>query len=366
VKRSNTADCKSVGIRLRRFESYTLHQNMNDKLKELIEKSQSILITSHVGPDADSLCSSILMGQILKTNFPNKQIVLSMEEEYRTLSFLENYGSIEFKSLPDALNEHKPQLLIILDGNNVPRCTRQPEAARKLIADGSVGLVVIDHHEPIDIEPGALYINQKSPAVTQDVYEILLSDLKLEKPKDYAQTAMIGIYSDTGGFTYDNPRNKDTFKMASELIADGASTELAASQLTQYSHNGLEVLAELIKNIHQTKECTYTYVSDEFYKQWQDNSRPADAIHEGFDIFLHNFLRNIEGRFWGFAVYPDQNAKVKTYSVSFRSLQGRVDVSQYARKLGGGGHRPAAGAKIETDSVENALASVKAAVGLVE
>ncbi len=29
VKRSNTTDCKSVGIRLRRFESYTLHQKTN-------------------------------------------------------------------------------------------------------------------------------------------------------------------------------------------------------------------------------------------------------------------------------------------------------------------------------------------------
>lgn len=29
VKRSNTADCKSAGLCLRRFESYTLHQKMN-------------------------------------------------------------------------------------------------------------------------------------------------------------------------------------------------------------------------------------------------------------------------------------------------------------------------------------------------
>ena len=337
-----------------------------NKLKELIDTSGRILITSHLGPDADSLCSSLLLGEILKTNFPDKTVVVCMEEEYKPLSFLDKYEQIDFLPLAESLAKYQPQLLIILDGNNVTRCSREPAPALEFISDKKINIAIIDHHEQIDMEQGATYINRKSSAVTQDIYELCFNGFNLKRPEKYAQTAMIGLYSDTGGFTYDTPRYKDAFKMAGELIDDGASAELAANQLAQYSHDGLEVLAELIKNVQQTQECTYSYISDGFYDAWASRNRPLEAIHEGFDIFLHNFLRNIEGRFWGFAIYPDQNAKVKTYSVSFRSLQGRVDVAEFARKLGGGGHKPAAGAKIQTDGVQTALASVKAAVGLIE
>ncbi len=339
---------------------------MTEKLKKLIEKSTNILITAHLGPDADSLCSAISLKDILITNYSEKKVTICMEEEYRSLSFLKDYDSIEFKSLQDGIEGHEPELLIILDGNNLGRCTRDPSQVRRLIDDLGISIVVIDHHPEEDIEPGAIYINRGSPAVIEDVYEVFFKELRLTKPKDYAQTFMIGLYSDTGGFTYDNPRYKDTFKMASELIEDGASTELAANLLTQYSKSGLEVLTELITNVRQTKDCTYTFITDAFYKKWKEDSKPADAIHEGFDIFLHQFLRNIEGRFWGFAIYPDPSAKVRTYRISFRALQGRVDVSQFARKLGGGGHKPAAGARIESESVDKALVAVKAVVGLVE
>src|SRR5665213_617581 len=235
---------------------------MHNELKKYIQDATSILITAHIGPDADSLCSSLLLKEILKINFPDKKVTICMEEEYETLDFLDNYETIEFAPLATALANHRPELLVILDGNNVARCSRNPEPAQKFIVDNKITTVIIDHHEPIGIEPGAVYINRKSPAVTQDIYEIFFIELGLHRPANYAQTAMIGLYSDTGGFTYDNPRNKDTFRMASELIEDGASAELAANQLTQYSHEGLEALGELIKNIHQTKDCTYTYISD--------------------------------------------------------------------------------------------------------
>lgn len=334
---------------------------MINELKKIIEKSERVFITSHLGPDADSLCSSLLLSQALETNYPDKKVTVCMEEEYKALDFLDNYSAIEFGPLAEVIKKYNPELLIILDANNIARCSREPEAVRETLAS-KVQLAVIDHHEPLSIEPGALYINQKSPAVTQDVYEICFNEWGLQKPENYAQTAMVGLYSDTGGFTYDNPRYKDTFKMAIELVDDGANTELAAAQLTRYSKAGLEVLNELIKNINQTDDYTYAYISDEFYAKWQSENRPPDAIHEGFDIFLHNFIRNIEGRDWGFTIYPDPKAKEKTYSVSFRSLQGRVDVSAFARELGGGGHKPAAGAKIKCNSVEEALAKVKAAI----
>lgn len=335
-------------------------------LRDLISGAAHILITAHLGPDADSICSSLLLADILRTNYPQKRITVSMDEKMPSLAFVGGYESIDFISLGESLLKYRPQLLIILDGNNLPRTTREVGPARDYMDSHGVRTAIIDHHPAVDVDACDVYINRQSPAATQDIFEICFSELKLRRPAGYAQTAMTGLYADTGGFTYENPRYKDTFKMATQLIDDGASTELAANQLSQYTYEGLEVLSELLKNIVQTDDCTYTYISDGFYDKWLADDMPVEAVHEGFDIYMHGFIRNIEGRFWGFAVYPDPLAKQKTYNVSLRSLQGRVDVAAIARKLGGGGHRPAAGAKVRADSIKEVLRAVKEAAGLIK
>ena len=49
-------------------------------------------------------------------------------------------------------------------------------------------------------------------------------------------------------------------------------------------------------------------------------------------------------------------------SVSLRSVYESTDVSQIANKLGGGGHKPAAGAKIEAKNLEEAIQKVQDAI----
>ena len=48
MKRSNTTDCKSVGICLRRFESYTLHQAHLAQLVERIHGKDEVTGSSPV------------------------------------------------------------------------------------------------------------------------------------------------------------------------------------------------------------------------------------------------------------------------------------------------------------------------------
>jgi hypothetical protein len=46
VKRSNTRDCKSLGLCLRRFESYTLHQNVSIMNKKIINYAHCIVLAA--------------------------------------------------------------------------------------------------------------------------------------------------------------------------------------------------------------------------------------------------------------------------------------------------------------------------------
>jgi nanoRNase/pAp phosphatase (c-di-AMP/oligoRNAs hydrolase) len=79
-------------------------------------------------------------------------------------------------------------------------------------------------------------------------------------------------------------------------------------------------------------------------------------------MFVDQYIRNIDGRVSGFLVLKSPKMGPNSYSVSFRSIAGELDVSKVAKTLHGGGHIPAAGGKIEADSAEHALEMVKKAI----
>lgn len=338
---------------------------MEQQLKQLIESSNSIVITSHIGPDGDSISSSLLLWKFLTHNYGNKNITVAMEEAASSLAFIDGYDQIEFGDLTSSLNAHKPDLVIILDANNIGRISRNPDKCYDFLEESGVKLAIIDHHEPTDKDESDIYINQKSPAVAQDIYEIFIEKLGLQKPDGYAQTAIVGIYTDTGGFIYRNLDYRKTFMIVSKLLEDGANLEVVVNRLNQISQPALRVLSELVANTANSGDCTYSFLSDEFIEQSAGNDW-VEYIREGADLYRNVLLRNIEGRPWGFVVYRDLLADERLYSVSFRAISGTKNVQEIAVKLGGGGHTPAAGAKIQTNSVEQAIQAVKEAAGLVK
>ena len=325
------------------------------KLQRLIEGAGKILITSHIGPDGDAVASCLLLYKIFQLNYPQTAVRIALEEKPYGLDFLPGVTELEVKPLPETLEAFKPDLLIALDANNVNRLSRHPDEVREHIKSSGLKLVIIDHHEPENIEANQLYINNSSPAVTLDVYEIFFHELSYEKPDGYAQVAATGIYTDTGGFINRNLNYRKTFEIMPQLIADGADLEDIANNLNRIGENGFKVLRELIDNTASGDGYTFSYISDELAK----NPENLEAIRQATDIFRSEFLRNIDGKNWGFIVYRDSLAPKDVYSVSFRAVSGGQDVSKIAGKLGGGGHKPAAGAKFEANSIEEAINKVQ-------
>lgn len=333
------------------------------KLKELIETSSKILITSHISPDPDAVSSLLLAGTALKKNFSDKQIAMVLEEEPIGLEFLAGYKEIEFGPLNTALAEYTPDLIILVDANNYDRASRlSGDKVRGYISQNHVKTVIIDHHEPVGKDNADVYINQDSPATAQDVYEVLFDYLGLEKPAGFAQATMLGLYSDTGGFAYENPRHSATFKLADELIDAGANIEEINNLSQQYTDGDIKVLAELAGNATHQVDYSYSFISDEFVGEWLRDGRNGAELHRGTGIFVNDFIRNIGGRRWGFIVYKNVLAGDNIYSVSFRSVGNTKDVSGIAASLGGGGHKPAAGAKFEASSVQDAVSKVESAI----
>jgi phosphoesterase RecJ-like protein len=327
-------------------------------LKNLLEKTQNILITSHVSPDPDSVCSMLLLGLTLEKNYADKKITVSAEEAADNLNFLAGYNKIKTQSLADALNNQ--DLIIIVDAMNFDRCTRNNgQTISQKVKENNIPLAIIDHHQPLGVEQNALYLNNDNSSATQEIYELLFNELKLQKPDGYAEIAMSGIYSDTAGFTYLKDNYKDTLTIAGELISAGAKLEVIKSKLQQYSLDEIAPIQEILSNIKLEDEYTFSYLGDDFVDEWLKTGKTSAALNIAKSYFMDNFSRNIDGREWGFALYKEPVIGDGYYSISFRAINGTKDVSVLASKLNGGGHKAAAGARVQAKNVEEAVLKIQ-------
>jgi phosphoesterase RecJ-like protein len=337
--------------------------NSND-LKTIVDNSGTILITSHVSPDPDAVCSVLLLTETLKNNYQDKKIFAVLEEKpSQDLSFLKGYDGITFQPIAQAIKDHKPDLLVIVDANSYKRISREEaDEIQTLVAKSAIKTAVIDHHEPDDKDQTDVYINGGCPATVQEVYSLLFDKFKLPKPPGYEEVTMLGILSDTNRFRYKNPKHRETFELVSDLIDAGADIEKLEARLDFYSPEQLAVVAELLNNLVSDKGFNYSFIGDAFMGDWQAQAKSFDEFHSGTDLFVNSYIRNIRPNTWGFIAYKDPMFAEPTYHISFRAQNGSQDVSAIARALGGGGHKPAAGAVIKAAGIEDALTKIKDAI----
>lgn len=334
-----------------------------DKILEIVKVSKKILVTSHISPDTDALCSVLLGGLTLRHNFADKQVEMVLEENLTAdLSFLKGYSEVKFSPLLSRVKAFEPDLILIVDASTLSRCSRidGDELSHLLKDDQAIKVAVVDHHQDETAPEADVYINNKKPATVQELYELFFDQLKLEKPSGYADITLLGIIFDTGRFKYDNPDHPNTFRVVSELLEAGSSIEKLENRLERYSTAELKVIADLAKNAVATKGgYSYSFIDDKLAEAWKKSKLPMRNFKAGCEQFVNQFIRNIDGNRWGFVIYQELSLPKKSYSVSFRAEGGAKDVSQLAAKLGGGGHKEAAGAKnIEADSVEAAIKQV--------
>lgn len=156
------------------------------------------------------------------------------------------------------------------------------------------------------------------------------------------------------------------FSFAKRLVDKGADVEVVKNRLENYTQDDLSVLEELMANINSKDDYSFSFLSDEFVNGWLDKGRLQAQLQRGTNVFLNDYVRNIEKRPWGFIVYKNTLQGENYYSVSFRAQGGTRDVSAIASSLGGGGHKPAAGAKIQALSVQEAIEIVEQAISSVK
>ncbi|MFW6080855.1 MAG: CBS domain-containing protein, partial [Desulfosalsimonas sp.] len=301
------------------------------------ETDRLTIITTHTNADFDAV-GSMLAAQKL---YPEALVVFPGFHEKSMKNFFVSTMAYMFNMVKyKKIDPGKIGRLVLVDTKQVSRIGELGE----LLGRPDIEIHVYDHHPKLEDDIKADYEVHGLTGSNVTLLVELIKEKNITVTPDEATIMCLGIYEDTGAFTYPSTTEKD-FEAAAFLRANGASlTTISDLIAKEMDPRQISLLNDMFSsaahyNING-REVIITSVSTEEY------------IHDL--AFLVQKMLRIENPNAVFAVALMKN---KIY-VAARSRMPEVDVGAVARELGGGGHSFAAAATIKDKTlaqVENRI-----------
>ncbi len=311
---------------------------------DLIHSKQRFLLTTHVRPDGDGLGSMLALADTLDHLGKRVDVVVASALVPR-YDFLDPRRRIQRFTLPgDGYRD--AEAIIVLDTGTWNQLGEFGTFMKSL----AVPKLVIDHHVTQDDLGGVLLVDATAEATGRLTWEAI-SALGVKPSPEAAHSLFVAVAMDTGWFRHSNT-TPATFALASVLESAGARpTEAYEALFEQNTIGRLKLMGQVLSRM--TLACNGRVAYTEVHRA--DYQAIGATPQESEDLV--NYTRSVVGVEVGlfFAEQPRGGVKV-----SFRSRE-RIDVSRIAQQFGGGGHRLASGAILET-SLDEARSRVLAAV----
>ena len=308
-----------------------------EKVIKAIKNAKSAIILTHTDPDGDAIGSMIAVHLVLKGMGKKTAMYCNnpVPEMYR---FLPESGKVK-----DSAGNGKFDLAIAVDCGDEKRV----DDGIKLRALAKT-VVNIDHH-PDNTKFGDINLIEKISSVSETLFK-LFRKMKVRITKDIATCLYTGIMTDTGNFQYDLT-TADTLDIAASLARAGAKISgIAMAVYETKTLSSVRILGAAMYRLETSKSGKVAWTV--LPKQLMDS---LDAKSEDLTGLVDN-IRAIKGVEVA-VLFREEDDGIK---VNFRSKL-KVNVSDIAKALGGGGHIRASGAILKSsldDAKEKVLAEV--------
>jgi len=297
-----------------------------DELLQFIKTGSKFIIAGHKEPDGDCVGSQLALRSAL-LRLGKEAIVCSAGPFKR--SELAYYAG-QFTEIPKE-NDNSNLKIIIVDCSGMERTGSLFDVLK------TYPCAVIDHHAAVTHPPSTpqqpVYVDADSPSCTL-LIENLITALGLELTKEEADLLLFGLCTDTGFFRHLTNKNADVFYSAARMVERGASPK----EIYKIMNGGKSLNSRILMgNILSRTESFYdgklliSYETLKEFKKYGFEGRDSDN--------LNKMLLSIKGIE---AVVIIRQESSSDCTVSLRSID-KVDVSQIAASLGGGGHKNASG-----------------------
>lgn len=303
---------------------------MFEQVMQAIREYDSVIIHRHSRPDGDALGSQLGLKNLIKENFPEKQVWV-VGDDPRFFGFMED-------SVMDEISDstYEGALAIILD------C-----GSSHLISDDRYKLaaktVRIDHHifcEKIaDIEVVDTSFESCCGMIAELAWE---SGLRLNPLA--AKSLYTGMVTDSGRFRYDGTTAR-TFRLASFLMEQKFDTNALFRGLYADDLSSKQLKAKFLLKIQVTEQgVAYIYTTAEEFA----------ALNA--DVFtVSRGMTNTMADIRGVDIWVNFTETDKGVLCEIRSS--RYNINPIAVKYGGGGHAKASGATVADREAAMAMLS---------
>jgi bifunctional oligoribonuclease and PAP phosphatase NrnA len=294
---------------------------------DAIRANDRFLVVTHENPDGDALGSMLAMALALRAL--RKDVVMYLSgnaptpAEYRFLDL----GDVR-RELPDDLEE---RVLLAVDCANDRRIGEENTGV-----DRAKLVVNVDHHHD-NSEFGDVNLIVAEASSTSEIVRDILRALDVALTPEIAAALYVGLVTDTGRFQYTNTTPK-ALRLAAELVEAGADVHgifRHVYETVQFSK--LKLLARALERaqLFEGGRLVVSYLlKDDF-----GDVGAEEPYSEG----IIDSLRAVEGSEMVALIREPPRNEGPARRISLRSSHDEVDVSAVARKMGGGGHRQAAG-----------------------
>ena len=309
------------------------HVTIAEAARLFADHAHRIAVIAHVNPDADAIGSGLAVVHI--AHLMGKEAWLSFARPNRTPETLQLLPGAESivrpNQLPDALD-----FVVVVDCGSADRMGELHHLAEKVPYT-----LILDHHRSNDGFGTHSVIIPRADATAQLVLDVL-DELGVELTTDVAQCLFAGLLTDTGGFHWGSPRAHSD---AARLVQIGIDSDTLTRQLLDtrpFSY--LELLATvlqtatLIEAAGRERGLVYATGPYDVYRHArpEDVQALSDVVRTTAEAEVALVVREMTPGTW-------------TGSLRSRSL---INVAEIARRLGGGGHRRAAGFTVQSTLAE--------------
>ncbi len=291
------------------------------------------VITTHLNADFDAFASIVAAKKI----YPAAVVVFpgSREKSLRDFFMESSLYILSIERVKD-LDLNKVHRLVLVDTRQKSRIGQLSEICDR----PSVDVHIYDHHPNSDDDiKGSLEII-KPYGSTVTIFIELLRQKGCEINAEEATILSLGIYEDTGSFTFSSTTTND-LEAAAWLISKGANLNIVANMMTsELSRDQIDIMHQLIEDARQVNIGGIDIVV-------------AIAGAEGYigdlAILVHKF-KDMESHD---AILALVRMEDRVHLIA-RSSADAVNVGEIAAAFGGGGHPTAASATIKDMSLYEA------------
>lgn len=288
-----------------------------------IEKAHNIVLITHKNPDGDAAGSALAFYEMLRKR-EKKVTVFCVDPWPESFYFLPNNEEVvhEF-SVQDF------DLGIILDCG--ADYMSQIHESHAQMFGGNYPLINIDHH-PSNDGFGKWNLIDTEAASTTEILTRMFEFLDWKITPKIATCLMTGLYTDTGSLKHSNA-TAEVHRVAAKLLRCGARLhDIIRYVFKNTKPEVLRLWGRILHRISQTAEgITLSYVTDQDFRETgttkADTTGVIDYLNAVPDAKFSLLLSQVGEQVKG----------------SMRTLQEDVDLNEIAGKLGGGGHKKAAG-----------------------